>query len=442
MSVAAASSASVFGHRAFAYYWIGRIVSILSFQMLMVAIGWQLYTITGSALDLGLIGLAQFVPMLVLTLVVGHVADRYDYRHILLACQSVEAIAAAFLATGSLMGWLDPWAIYAVTALVGAARAFEIPTMVAIIPALVPRPLVPAATAWFTSANQAGQIVGPILGGLLYAFGPAAVYGTTIAFWAVGACFIAMIRMERAPRSAEPLTLRSAMGGFRFVMRDRVILGTIGLDMCAVFLAGLGTLFPIFARDILKTGPWGLGLLRAAPAVGALIMSVVLARIGERSDAVLGTAMPLTLPIGQVLFGVISVFGLFTVVFGLSTNLILSLFALAVLGAADAVSVVIRFSLVQLRTPPEMRGRVSAVNGMFTGTSNYLGDFRAGAVAALVGAPVAAVLGGAGVFAVLALWLFLFPQLRRIRSLDEVPAAGPAPGKPETGPEKAPEKGP
>ena len=291
----------MFGHRAFAYYWIGRIVSILSFQMLMVAIGWQLYSITGSALDLGLIGLAQFVPMLVLTLLVGHVADRYDYRAILLVCQSGEAIAAAFLAAGSLMGWLDPWAIYAVTALVGAARAFEIPTMVAIIPALVPRPLVPAATAWFTSANQAGQIVGPVLGGLLYAFGPAAVYGTAIVLWAVGACFIAMIRMERAPRSAEPLTLRSAMGGFRFVMRDRVILGTIALDMCAVFLAGLGTLFPIFARDILKTGPWGLGLLRAAPAVGALVMSVVLAR------------RPLTLPIGQVLFGVIAVFGLFTV---------------------------------------------------------------------------------------------------------------------------------
>jgi MFS family permease len=418
MSVAVASSASVFGHRAFAYYWIGRIVSILSFQMLMVAIGWQLYSITGSALDLGLLGLAQFVPMLVLTLLVGHVADRYDYRAILLVCQSGEALAAAFLAAGSLMGWLDPWAIYAVTALVGAARAFEIPTMVAIIPALVPRPLVPAATAWFTSANQAGQIIGPVLGGLLYAFGPAAVYGIAIALWAVGASFIAMIRMERPPRSAEPLTLRSALGGFQFVMRDRVILGTIALDMCAVFLAGLGTLFPIFARDILKTGPWGLGLLRAAPAAGALIMSVVLAR------------RPLTLPIGQVLFGVIAVFGLFTVVFGLSTNLILSLFALAVLGAADAVSVVIRFSLVQLRTPPEMRGRVSAVNGMFTGTSNYLGDFRAGAVAALLGAPVAAVLGGAGVFAVLALWLFLFPQLRRIRSLDEVPAAGANPGKP------------
>ena len=173
MSVAVASSASVFGHRAFAYYWIGRIVSILSFQMLMVAIGWQLYSITGSALDLGFLGLAQFVPMLALTLLVGHVADRHDYRAILLVCQCGGALAAAFLAAGSLMGWLDPWAIYAVTVLVGAARAFEIPTMVAIIPALVPRPLVPAATAWFTSANQAGQIVGPVLGGVLYGLGPA-----------------------------------------------------------------------------------------------------------------------------------------------------------------------------------------------------------------------------------------------------------------------------
>jgi MFS family permease len=402
-------AASVFGHRAFAFYWVGRIVSILSFQMLMVAIGWQLYAITNSALDLGFLGLAQFVPMLLLTLIVGHVADRHDYRAILLVCQIGEAVAAGFLALGSAMGWLSPWSIYAVVVLVGAARAFEIPTMVAIIPALVPRPLVPAATAWFTSANQAGQIIGPVLGGSIYAFGPAAVYGTAIALWAVGVSFIGMIKMERPPRSADPLTLRSALGGFQYVLRDPVIFGTIALDMCAVFLAGLGTLYPIFARDILKAGPEGLGLLRAAPAVGALAMSVVLAR------------RPLTLPIGQVLFTVISVFGLFTVLFGLSTHLVLSLAALAVLGSADAVSVVIRFSLVQLRTPVQMRGRVSAVNGMFTGTSNYLGDFRAGAVAAAVGAPFAAVLGGAGVFLVVALWLFLFPQLRRIRSLDEVP---------------------
>jgi MFS family permease len=415
------SSPTVFGHRSFAFYWIGRIVSILSFQMLMVAIGWQLYSLTGSALDLGLLGLAQFVPMLVLTLLVGHVVDRYDHRAILLACQLGEAVAAGALALGSAMGWLDPVAIYVVTALVGAARAFEIPAMVAIIPALVPRPLVPSATAWFASANQAGQIVGPVLGGIVYAFGPASVYGLAIGLWCIGAAFIGMMRMERVPRATEPLSLRSLMGGFDFVRNDHVILGTIGLDMCAVLLAGAGALFPIFARDILQTGPWGLGLLRAAPAVGALAMSLLLAR------------RPLTIPVGQVLFGVLAVFGLATIVFALSGHLLLSLAALAVLGAADAVSVVIRFSLVQLRTPPEMRGRVSAVNGMFTGTSNYLGDFRAGAVAQLIGAVPAVALGGAGVFLVTAIWMFLFPQLRRIRSLDEVPAAQPAseqPGKP------------
>jgi MFS family permease len=209
---------TVFGHRSFAFYWIGRIVSILSFQMLMVAIGWQLYSLTGSALDLGLLGLAQFVPMIVLTLLVGHVADRYDHRYILLACQMGEALAALILVLGTSMGWLDPIAIYVVTALVGTARAFEIPTMVAIIPALVPRPLVPSATAWFTAANQAGQIVGPILGGVLYGLGPAAVYGLAIGLWCIGAAFIAMMRMERAPRASEPLSLRSALGGFRYVL--------------------------------------------------------------------------------------------------------------------------------------------------------------------------------------------------------------------------------
>ena len=207
------------------------------------------------------------------------------------------------------------------------------------------------------------------------------------------------------------MSMQSLLGGFRFVWRDRVILGTISLDMCAVFLGAAPALFPVFARDILETGPWGLGLLRAAPGVGAFVMSVVLAR------------RPLTLPIGKVLFAVIASSALAIIVFALSTHLILSLAALVMMGAADVVSVVIRFSLVQLRTPAEMRGRVSAVNGMFTGTSNYLGDFRAGAVAATIGAVPAVVIGGIGVFAITALWMFLFPQLRRIRSLDEVPAA-------------------
>ncbi|MCC6889784.1 MAG: MFS transporter [Hyphomicrobiales bacterium] len=402
---------SAFAYRAFAMFWIGRIVSVLSFQMLMVAIGWQLYAMTGSALDLGLLGIAQFVPMIVLTPLIGHVADRYDNRRVLLICQLGEASAAAVLALGTVMGWISPSAIYAVVALVGAGRAFEIPTMVAIIPALVPRPVVPSATAWFASSNQLGVIVGPVLGGLLYGLGPGTVYGLAVGFWTLGASFIVLIHMENVPRLSEPPGLQSLLGGFAFVWRDRVILGTISLDMCAVFLGAVPTLLPIFARDILETGPWGLGLLRAAPGVGAFTTSLLLAR------------WPLTLPIGKVLFAVLASFGAAIIVFSLSTNLLLSLAALSVMGAADVVSVVIRFALIQLRTPPQVRGRVSAVNGLFTGTSNYLGDFRAGAVAAALGAAPAVLIGGLGVFAMAALWAFLFPQLWRIRRFEELPAA-------------------
>jgi MFS family permease len=411
MTDTTAAPRSAFSYRAFTMFWIGRIVSILSFQMLVVAIGWQLYTLTGSALDLGLLGIAQFVPMFVLTPLVGHIADRYDNRLILLICQLGEACAAGILALGTVFGFVDPLVIYVIMALVGAGRAFEIPTMVAIIPALVPRPVVPAATAWFASSNQIGVIVGPVLGGLLYELGPGTVYGLAVSFWLIGASFIILIHMEAVKRASEPVSMQSLLGGFDFVWRDRVILGTISLDMCAVFLSSAPALFPVFARDILETGPWGLGLLRASPGVGAFAMSVLLAN------------RPLTLPIGKVLFTVVGIFGAAIIVFALSKHLILSMVALAVMGAADVVSVVIRFALVQLRTPAEMRGRVSAVNGMFTGTSNYLGEFRAGAVAAAIGAAQTVLIGGICVFAVAGLWMFLFPQLWRTRTYDELSAA-------------------
>jgi MFS family permease len=392
-------------------FLIGRIVSILSFQMLVVAIGWQLYTLTGSALNLGFLGIAQFVPMFVLTPLVGHIVDRYDNRLILLMCQLGEACAAAILALGTVFGFVDPGVIYVIMALLGAGRAFEIPTMVSIIPALVPRAVVPSATAWFASSNQIGVIVGPILGGLLYELGAGTVYWLAVSFWLIGASFIFLIHMEAVPRDSKPVSLQSLLVGFEFVWRDRVILGTISLDMCAVFLAAVPALFPVFARDILETGPWGLGLLRAAPGLGAFAMSVLLAH------------RPLTLPIGKVLFSVVGTFGLAIVVFALSKHIVLSIIALAVMGAADVVSVVIRFALVQLRTPAEMRGRVSAVNGMFTGTSNYLGEFRAGALAAGIGAVPTVLIGGICVFVVAGLWMFLFPQLWRTRTYDELSAA-------------------
>jgi MFS family permease len=379
--------------------------------MLVVAIGWQLYALTGSAFDLGLLGIAQFVPMVLLTLFVGHVADRYDHRMILMGCQIAEAIAAAILAYFTLTGAPNITVIYVIVAIVGGARAFEIPTMAAIVSSLVPRAEVPTAMAWFASANQTGQIVGPSLGGILYGLGPGTVYAIAIGLWALGGAMIALMRYEPTPRSTEPFSVASLFGGFRFVLKDRVVLGTLSLDLCAVLLGGATALLPIFARDILQTGPWGLGLLRSAPAVGALTMSVVLAR------------WPLTLPVGRVLFVVLTLYGIAVSVFSMSSTLWLSLAALAVMGGADVVSVVIRFSLVQLRTPPAMRGRVSAVNGLFTGTSNQLGDFRAGVMAALLGAVPAVAIGGVGIVLVTAIWMFLFPELRRIRSLDEATEA-------------------
>jgi MFS family permease len=407
LSEAAVPSDSVFGHRAFALYWFSRIASILAFHMLVVAVGWQLYELTGSAFDLGLLGLAQFGPMLVLTVFVGHVADRYDHRLILLLCQVTEGVAAVILVYATATGTLDRPIIYLAIAVVGSARAFELPTMAAIISSLVPRGVLSSAMAWFASANQTGQIVGPALGGVLYLLGPTTVYGVTIALWALGGFMLVLMRVESAPRSTEPFSLASLLGGFRFVRSDRIILGTLSLDMFAVLLGGATALLPVFARDILMTGPWGLGVLRSAPAIGALTMSIILAR------------RPLTLPVGRVLFSVLTIYGLAVTGFALSTVLWLSMAALAFMGAADVVSVVIRFSLVQLRTPPQMRGRVSAVNSLFTSTSNQLGDFRAGAMGALFGAVPAVVIGGVGTILVTAIWMFLFPELRRIRSLDE-----------------------
>jgi len=402
---------SVFRHRAFALYWFSRIASILSFHMVVVAIGWQLYELTGSAFDLGLIGLVQFAPILFLTPFVGHFADRYDRRLILILCQLTEAVAAVVLIGGTLSGTLGAPVIYVAVAVLGIARAFEIPTMAAIIPSLVPRNEVQRAMAWFASANQTGQIVGPALGGVLYLLGPSAVYGITVVMWGLGSVMLALMRFEPGSRSTEPFSLASLLGGFRFVRRDRIILGTLSLDMFAVLLGGATALLPIFARDILLTGPWGLGLLRASPGLGALVMSVILAR------------RPLTLRVGPVLFSVLTIYGLAVTCFAFSTWLPLSMAALATMGAADVVSVVIRFSLVQLRTPAQMRGRVSAVNGLFTGTSNQLGDFRAGVMGALFGAVPAVAIGGVGTILVTAIWMFLFPELRRIRSLDEATEA-------------------
>jgi MFS family permease len=382
------------------------VLSTLAFQTQAVAVGWQLYALTGSALDLGLVGLVQFVPVILLTLVVGQVADRYDRRRIAGICQLVEAAAAATLAAGSLAGWLGKPAVLGIVAVVGTARAFENPTMAALLPGLVPRPLISHATAWSVSANQTAQVVGPALGGLLVGLGPAAAYATAAGLFLLASASVVLVRMAPIVRSREPVTLAALLSGLLFIRGQRVLLGTMTLDLFAVLLGGATALLPVFARDILQTGPWGLGLLRSAPAVGALAMSVVLAHapVGRR--------------VGRTLLASIAVYGAATVVFGLSRSLPLSLAALCVLGASDVVSVVIRVALVQIRTPDAMRGRVSATHSLFTGTSNQLGEFRAGAVAALLGAVPAVLLGGVGTLAIAALWMTLFPEIRRIATVE------------------------
>jgi MFS family permease len=372
--------------------------------MLGVAVGWQVYSLTGRAFDLGLVGLAQFVPMVALTLFVGQAADRYDRRLIVGLCQVVEAGAAAALAIGTATGTLTVPRMLAVIAVLGAARAFENPTMTALLPGLVPRQMISRGSAWSASATQTAQIVGPAVGGLLYGVTPAAPYAAGAVMFFAGGCLIASIPAARAAGISGPASFFS---GLSFIRNHRILLGVLSLDLFAVLLGGVTALLPIYARDILHTGPWGLGLLRGAPAVGALAMSLVLTR------------RPPERRVGRTLFGAVVAFGCAILVFALSRSLAVSLVALCALGVADVTSVVIRFSLLQLQTPDDMRGRVSAAFSLFTGTSNQLGEFRAGVTAALLGVVPAAMLGGIGTIAIALIWMTAFPELRRIRTLDE-----------------------
>ncbi|MDN7495468.1 MFS transporter [Burkholderia gladioli] len=390
----------------FQRFWSARVLSSISFQMLSVAIGWHIYTLTQSAYALGLVGLAQFLPMFVLTLVAGHVADRYDRRRVVAVCQSLLALASVVFLAGTLGGWLNAPAIYALAACLGAARAFENPTVASLLPAVVPRAELPRATALSTSATQTALIIGPAAGGVLYGLGPQVVYLLGIVCFGCAACLMGSLKLSSKPVARAPVTLESVFSGIAFIRREPAILGALSLDLFAVLFGGAVSLLPIYARDFLHTGPWGLGLLRSAPAIGALAGTLWFARFPMRKRP--GMAM---------FFGVI-VFGLATLVFGLSTWLPLSLLALATLGAADVISVVVRSSLVQLRTPDEMLGRVSAVNALFIGTSNQLGEFESGITAGWWGAQPAVLIGGACTIAVALLWMRLFPSLRTMRSLE------------------------
>jgi MFS family permease len=398
-------SRSLLRHKPFVLYWCARILAALSYQVVGVAVGWQIYALTGSAWYLGLVGLAQFLPMFLLTLVVGQVADRYDRRRVASVCQSVQGLAAGVLAWASFSGWQSKESILIVLLIAGAARAFEGPTMSALVPGLVPARAIARAITLSSSAFQTASIAGPALGGFLYAIGPGAAYVTAGTLFLGAGGFISRIRIDRPPAGRVPVTVQSVFAGIHYIRKRPEILGAISLDLFAVLLGGATALLPAYAKDILLTGPWGLGLLRSAPAVGALVMSLSLARFPLRRKA------------GRTMFGAVAVFGMATMVFALSTSFLLSLGTLVILGAADMISVVIRQSLVQIRTPDEMRGRVSAVNSLFIGTSNQLGEFESGVTAAWFGVVPAVLLGGIGTIIVVLAWMRLFPQLSRVDSL-------------------------
>jgi MFS family permease len=394
-------------HAPFLFFLLSRSLSRFSSQIAAVAIGWQIYDITGSAFDLGMVGLVQFLPTALLVFVAGHAADRFERKRVVQLCQLVEAATALFLAVSTFAGWLTVSQIFIATFVIGIAGAFESPATAALLPLIAPKGSVQRATAISSGAAQVATITGPALGGLAYVLAPSLPYLVIVVFWLAGAVLTGFIHTEKQEPSKEgDAVADDIFAGVRFIRNNPAILGTISLDLFAVLLGGVTALLPIYARDILQTGPLGLGILRAAPAVGALLMTIVLARhsINRR--------------VGLRMFQAVIVFGAATVIFALSHWMWLSVLALAMLGAADTISVVIRFSLVQLSTPDEMRGRVGAVNFLFINASNQLGQFESGVTAALFGAVPAAVLGGVGTIAIALLWMKLFPALRKVERLE------------------------
>ena len=388
-------------HTAYMRLWWSRLASTSANQMLMVAVGWQMYDLTHSAWDLGLVGLAQFAPALALVLVAGHAVDRFDRARIVLACMVVQATVALVLAAGAHLELASRTLLLLLSVVLGTVKAFQMPAQQALTPALVEPDLLPQALAFSSMGSQAAIVAGPALGGFLYVAGAPTVYTVCAALFVAAGAWIAHVHYPQAPRAARDVSIDTLLAGVRFVRSRPVVLGAISLDLFAVLLGGATALLPIFARDIVHAGPWALGLMRAAPAAGALALSVALTRWPIRRRA------------GAALLAAVALYGVATLVFGVSRNLACSLASLAVCGAADMVSVVIRQSLVQLDTPDAMRGRVSAVNSVFIGASNQLGEFESGATAAWLGPIGSVLLGGVGTLVVAGLWWRWFPALAR-----------------------------
>jgi len=392
-------TAALFRHRAFMRLWFSRLAGVTGNQMLLVALGWQMYDLTHSAWDLGLVGLLQFLPALALVLVAGQVIDRLHRARIVAACMAAQTVVAGLLIWGSATHAVSREMLFVVSIAVGTVRAFQLPTQQALTPMVLPPSLLPRGLAFSAAGAQGAIVAGPAIGGFVYAAGPATVYAACAFLFVVAGVLVFGVRYEQAARVKKAISLETLLAGVRFVRDRPVVLGAISLDLFAVLFGGAVALLPIFARDILHVDAWGLGLLRAAPAAGALVTSILLTR------------WPVTRRAGTVLLTAVAVYGAATLGFGLSTSFPLSLVALVVTGAADMISVVIRQSLVQLDTPDEMRGRVSAVNSVFIGASNQLGEFESGVTAAWLGPVGSVVLGGVGTLVVAGAWVRLFPAL-------------------------------
>jgi MFS family permease len=396
-----------FSFPAYRNFWVARFLSAFAINMIAVAVGWQIYDLTRDPLDLGLIGLSQFAPAVILVLITGAAADRFGRRNIMLLSETSFFIVALGLFLLTWHGLTSPIPVFALLVLMGIARAFYGPATSSLVVNLVPERVFPNAVTWSTSSWQVASIVGPVAGGLLYGAGPLVPYGVALGFLGIAIAFLTQIPSdERVAQTEEEDKKSQIFAGFKFIFGQPVVLGAISLDLFAVLLGGAVALLPVFARDVLHLGPWGLGLLRAAPGIGAVVMAAYLASVPIKDHA------------GLFMFIGVALFGAFTLTFGLSTVAWLSIFSMVMLGAADMISVQVRETLIQLWTPDDVRGRVNAVNGLFVGASNELGEMRAGAMAAVIGAVPAVVVGGAGTIIVAGLWAYIFPALRKIRYLD------------------------
>jgi MFS family permease len=406
MSPDDAPAASLRRHRPFALYWVARVSSTVALQMQAVAVSWQMYDLPRNPLDLGLVGLTQFVPAALFVLVAGHVADRYDRRTIVRTCQLICGLATATLAIGTAYDAMSREALLAVVFVIGSCRAFEQTTLTTLLPGIVSMSLLPRATAAGASATQLAVILGPAIGGLIYAVNPVVVYSLCCGLYILASGLIGMVTAVRTARSREPVSLAVLFAGFAYIRRSPIILGAISLDLFAVILGGVFALLPVFARDVFDTGPWGLGLMRAAPGAGALIAAIVLTHWQPRQH------------VGRIIFASVAIYGIAIVVFALSQSFVLSMLALATLGMSDMVSVVIRMTLIQLYTPDDARGRISAVNSLFVIASNQLGEFRAGLMAAWLGAVPAVLIGGIGALLVVLAGRRVFAELYRVDTLE------------------------